>query len=498
MAIYHLNANIISRARGQSAVAAAAYRMGAVLRDERFGVTHNYVGKRGVTHSELMAPRHAPPWALEREALWNRVEACELRKDSQLARLLEVGLPIELDADERAALMRDFVAQEFVAEGMIADFAIRGSEANPHAHVLLTLRRVTASGFGPKERRWNGKSLLLEWRSAWATLANLHLARAGHAVRIDHRTLAAQRIELTPGRRIGVGRARRDDRLLPDHLSERIAEQQRIASENGELILADPTVALRALTHQRPSFTHRELVSFLRARTHGAVQLAAVLAAVTQSGDLTPLAAVAGEERFTSRDTVEAEESLLRRCRAMAARRGHGVRPAQQGAAQGREVAVREAARRDLAYLVGDGDAKALAVTDEIKAPLLRAAHQAWAEAGWVVRGAAPSPRAAAHLQAISGIESHALSRYEEEWQRGGALQPATVLLLDGAELCGIKQLERVVAAADKARAAVVLMADTDRLRAMKVATPFRDVLQGLAPGRDTDDDSHEQYLPKR
>ena len=133
-----------------------------------------------------------------------------------------------------------------------------------------------------------------------------------------YRTLAAQRIELTPGRRIGVGRARRDDRLLPEHLSERIAEHQRIASENGELILADPTVALRALTHQRPSFTHRELVSFLRARTHGAVQLAAVLAAVTQSGDLTPLAAVAGEERFTSRDTVEAEESLLRRCRAMA------------------------------------------------------------------------------------------------------------------------------------------------------------------------------------
>ena len=89
MAIYHLTANVVSRARGQSAVAAAAYRMGATLRDQRYGVTHNYVGKRGVSHAEIIAPDGAPAWVGDRQELWNRVEARELRKDSQLARLIE-------------------------------------------------------------------------------------------------------------------------------------------------------------------------------------------------------------------------------------------------------------------------------------------------------------------------------------------------------------------------------------------------------------------------
>ncbi len=160
-------------------VAAAAYRLGAALRDERYGVTHNYVGRRGVAHSEIMAPPDVPGWARDREFLWNRVEAGESRKDSQLARLIEIGLPRELGLDENVALLRDYIETEFVSQGMIADFSVRMAGSNPHSHILLTLRRVTSAGFGPKERRWNGKTTLLQWRAAWAERANEHLARAG-------------------------------------------------------------------------------------------------------------------------------------------------------------------------------------------------------------------------------------------------------------------------------------------------------------------------------
>ena len=139
--------------------------------------------------------------------LWNRVEAAEHRWDSQLARAIEVGLPVELSHEQDVALMREYLAHEFVEHGMIADFSIRRSDPrNPHAHVLLTLRPVTALGFGPKARHWNRKSNLLEWRIAWAERANRYLAHAGHDVRIDHRTLEAQQIELAPARRIGLGR----------------------------------------------------------------------------------------------------------------------------------------------------------------------------------------------------------------------------------------------------------------------------------------------------
>jgi Ti-type conjugative transfer relaxase TraA len=479
VAIYHLTANVISRARGQSVVAAAAYRLGAALRDQRYGVTHNYVGKRGVTHSEIMAPTAAPPWAYDREALWNTVEASELRKDSQLARLIEVSLPIELAADERVALVRDYVAEEFVAKGMIADFCVRGDLSNPHAHILLTLRALTASGFGPKERRWNGKPLLIEWRCAWAERVNEHLARAGHAARIDHRTLAAQQIELMPERRIGVGRARLGRGALPTHLEQRIAEQQQIAQVNSETILEDPSVALRGLTRQRPAFTHQELVQYLRARTPNAAQFDAVLTAVSQSSELVALGSVGGQDRFTSRDLIEAQKSLLRRTASMTSRRGHGVALDQQNflAAQ---CMLNGAARQAFMCLVSEGDAKALAVSGDSKAAILAAASQAWGGQGLAVRGVAPSRRAAHSLQAVLGVKSQSIAACEEEWQPGFEMSRDTVLLLDGAEMLGLKQLEHFLAVADRARAKAVFVGDFDRLRVARAESPFRDLMRNI------------------
>ena len=479
MAIYHLTANVISRARGQSMVAAAAYRLGAALRDQRYGVTHNYVGKRGVTHSEIMAPPAAPHWAYDREALWNTVEAGELRKDSQLARLIEVSLPIELSADERVALVRDYVAEEFVAKGMIADFCIRGDLNNPHAHILLTLRALTSSGFGPKERGWNGKSVLIEWRCAWAERANEHLARAGHAARIDHRTLAAQQIELMPERRIGIGRARLGRGALPTHLEERIAEQQRIAKVNGEAILEDPSVALRALTRQRPAFTHQELVQYLRARTQNTVEFDAVLTAVSQSSELVPLGAVGGDDRFTSRDLIEAQKSLLRRSASMASRRGHGV-PLDRQNFLSAQCMLSDAARQAFMCLASEGDVKALAVTRGSKAAILAAASQAWGGQGLAVRGVAPSRRAAHSLQAVSGVGSQSFAACEEEWQADFEMSRDTVLLLDGAEMLGLKQLERFLAVADRARAKAVFVGDFDQLHAARAESPFRDLMRNI------------------
>jgi ATP-dependent exoDNAse (exonuclease V) alpha subunit len=461
-------------------VAAAAYRLGVALRDQRYGVTHNYVGKRGVTHAEIMAPAEAPHWAHDREALWNTVEASEFRKDSQLARLIEVGLPIELSPDEWVALLRDYVAEEFVAKGMIADFCIRGDPKNPHAHILLTLRALTSSGFGPKERRWNGKSVLLEWRTAWAERANEHLARAGHAARIDHRTLAAQQIELMPERRIGIGRARVGARTLPTHLEERIAEQQLIAKTNGETILEDPTVALRALTRHRPSFTHQELVQYLRARTQNEAQFDAVLAAVSQSSELVDLGAAGRSNRFTSRNMLEAEKSLLRRTASMATRRGHGVPLDRQNILSAQHL-LSGAAANAFKCLVSEGDAKALAVVSGSKGAILTAASQAWSAHGLAVRGVAPSRRAAHSLQAASGVRSQSLAACEEEWQSDIEMSRDTVLLLDGAEILGLQQLERVLAAADRARAKAVFVGDFDQIHAARTeSSPFRDLMRNI------------------
>lgn len=263
-------------------VAAAAYRAGAHLREHSTGITYDYTQKSGVEHTEILAPHQAPPWVYDRAVLWNAVDQAETRKDAQLARDLEIALPIELDHSAQIELLRDFVQHHHVTKGMIADCAIhRDNPNNPHAHVLLTLRHIGLRGFALKERSWNHPSHLIEWRAGWAHAANQHLAKAGCTVRIDHRTLRAQGLEIIPGRKIGVSLERQQSNRLPLKIAERVAEQRQIAGQNGAKIIANPSVALKALTHYNTTFTEHDIARFLHTRTDSPQQFTEAYLRVT-------------------------------------------------------------------------------------------------------------------------------------------------------------------------------------------------------------------------
>ena len=155
MAIFHFAAQVISRSDAGNAVAAAAYRAGMRLTCERTGQTFNYTRKREVTHRAILAPEGAPGWATERHQLWNQVENAETRINAQLAREVEVSLPIELSHHQQVELLHAYVQAQFVSQGMVADIALHAKVGNPHAHILLTLRDIGPQGFGAKRRDWN-------------------------------------------------------------------------------------------------------------------------------------------------------------------------------------------------------------------------------------------------------------------------------------------------------------------------------------------------------
>ena len=307
MAIYHFSVKVVARSEGKSAVAAAAYRSGTRLREHRTGILSDFSQKRGVQHTEILAPATAPAWMSDRSTLWNTVEEVEKRCDAQLARDLEIALPTELNDTAQVELLRDFVRREFVAKGMVADCAIhRDNPNNPHAHVLLTLRRIGPNGFGFKERAWNSRANLLSWRIAWAEVANDHLAKAGFSTRIDHRTLKAQGLDLIPGRKIGVGLDRQNSSRLPPRIADRVAEQRAIAAENGTNIVADPGIAIKALRHYQTTFTEHDIAKFLHTRTDGAQQFRHAFSKVTTAPDLVFLGADhEGRKRYTSRELPE-------------------------------------------------------------------------------------------------------------------------------------------------------------------------------------------------
>ena len=147
MAIYHMEAKVVSRGSGRSAVAASAYMSCSRMYNDYDGIQHDYTRKHGLIYQEVMLPPMAPPDWKDREQLWNAVEAVEKTKDSRLAREFVVALPIELDTDSNISLLRDFIQKNFVDLGMCADFAIHDTDGhNPHAHILLTVRPLNENG----------------------------------------------------------------------------------------------------------------------------------------------------------------------------------------------------------------------------------------------------------------------------------------------------------------------------------------------------------------
>lgn len=212
MAIYHLSAQVLGRGkrrnqdgsmrkRADNAVAAAAYRSGTTLTCERTEEIHQYAGRRGVAHTEIMTPEGSADWLKDRAKLWNAVERMETRKDAQVARELNMALPHEVSHAERVELVRSFVQEQFVSQGMVADIALhdpvaeKGDDSrNFHVHIMLTLRQATATGLrSVKTREWNSRGLVDVWRTAWEQHTNRVLALAGRGERVDRRTLQAQR-----------------------------------------------------------------------------------------------------------------------------------------------------------------------------------------------------------------------------------------------------------------------------------------------------------------
>ena len=200
MASYHLTAKIIGRSDGRSVVAAAAYRSAEMIDRDETGDRHDYQRKGGVISADLLVPEGAPAWALSRAKLWNAVEAKETRKNSQLAREIEVALPNELDPDEARELVLSWARDELVSRGMVADICIHdpdpvtGDQRNRHAHILCTVRDIDGEGWvRTKNLDWNDKGLLLHWRESWAKAQNAALEAHGCVDRVDHRSLADQR-----------------------------------------------------------------------------------------------------------------------------------------------------------------------------------------------------------------------------------------------------------------------------------------------------------------
>ena len=238
MALFHLHVTQVKRSAGQSVVTSAAYRAGEKLYSEYYGEVSDYTHKGGVVCTDILLPPQAPNQYQDRATLWNAVEKAERGKKAQLAYSFDIALQNEFSLEENIALARQFVSEQLVGRGMIADFAIHqpdkedGGIPNPHFHVLCPIRPIEPDGkWGCKQRRryrldedgnrimgedgkplfdavpttdWGSPETLEHWREAWAAMVNAKFEEKGLTCRIDHRSYERQGLDLLPTVHEGV------------------------------------------------------------------------------------------------------------------------------------------------------------------------------------------------------------------------------------------------------------------------------------------------------
>ncbi len=522
LAITHFTPQLISRGDGRSAVLSAAYRHCARMEHEAEARTVDYSNKRNLAHEEFLLPPNAPDWARQLiadrsvagavEVFWNKVEAFEKRADAQLAKEFIIALPVELSRDQNIALMRQFVFEQILARGQVADWAYHDELGNPHVHLMTSLRPLTETGFGPKKvavigqdgqplrtangkiqyRLWAGEKVeFLQQRSAWLDVQNQHLALAGLEIRVDGRSYAERGIDIVPTTHIGVaakamqrkggeaGRAVDLDRLAL-HAAKRTLNARRID--------ARPEIMLDMVTTEKSVFDERDVAKVIHRYIDDISTFQRLLTRVLASPEVLRLDVERVDlatgaripPKLTTREMVRVESEMVNRARYLSRASSHGVREKVMAAVFARHDRLSDEQKTAIEHVAGG--ARIAAVVGRAgagKTTMMRAAREVWEAAGYRVIGGALAGKAAEGLEKEAGIASRTLASWELSWKQGRDLPTdKTVFVLDEAGMVASKQMAGFVEAVTRAGAKLILVGDPEQLQPIDAGAAFRAIVE--------------------
>ena len=490
MAIFHVAIKNFSRGkRNPSIVAAAAYRAGEKIVEERTGEVKNYANKKGVVHSEILAPENSPAWVKDRSALWNAVDASEKRKDSRLAKEILVALPKELSLEQNIALARQYCQEQFIDKGMIADLNIHHEKSeNPHAHILLTTREISPEGFGLKNRDWNKRELVFECRKAWEDLANMHLAMAGIEQTIDSRSLKERGLDIEPKQHLGqmvhnaVENGRGDNFV-------KYADQLDIMRINGDRIIQDPTIALRIISDKQSVFTDYDIAKLANQHSGDLEQYNQVVAAIKSAENVVAL----GKDDYdnpvySTKEIIALEHKMLDHAYELNARNYHGLDKKYLDKIDNNSC-LYDSQKAAFKHMVGEGDLKVVTGFAGVgKSFVMAHAREMFEKSGYNIRGVALSAMAAENLEKESHIKSITIDKALLQWDNGkDYLSHKTILVIDEAGMVGTEKMEKLLSYVKDTGAKAIILHDTEQLGAIQAGAPSRAIAERFGQAWMTD-----------
>ncbi len=511
-------------------MAAAAYRHATKMHSEWERKDFSYASKHDVEFCEIMLPPDAPKWIREHlegrsvdgasEALWNSVEVNERNRIGQLAREVEVALPVELTVEENLDLVREFCSR-YTERGQVVDFAFHNKPGNPHVHIMTTMRPLTEDGWGqkrqavldesgepkrlpPKPGQKRGTIIreaflprdveaLKAERADWAELVNRHLALKGIEQRVDHRSHADRGFEINPTEHRGIF----GNELFKRGVSVTgIAAKDKSREENLATLMLHPEQVVRLATEQKSVIDTEDIARVVFRYAHHGEAMNAIIDKVLASPELVQLTdeaveAVTGKvlakARFTSRTLIAIESQMVERAARMQQGRGATRSKAAKSISEKRVNAAIAKASQGRGFTLSDEQSAAVhAVTDKGsfaavvglagagKSTMLEAARIAWEGQGLRVRGLALAGKAVEELAKSSGIESRTMASLQDAQSKGlDSFSAEDVVVIDEAGMAGSRQL-----AAEASGAKVVLVGDPDQLPAISAGAAFRGIVE--------------------
>lgn len=484
MAIAFARCEYKSRTTGGNAVRSASYNCRSPMADERTGERFDFRRhlKPGDIHLGVRLPEGAPVEFGDPARLWNAVEAAEKRKDAQVAREIVVALPKEGSAEDWVALTERFARKHFVAKGVAVQLDIHEPDEetpNPHAHILITTRRLMPTGFERVKARdldpevistkRGGRQVDGErWGEIWRAEQDAYFREQGLALRVDPTQAKAEK-------HLGPKRFRAPGESGPK-LDAAVTEAENAAAWR------DPGQVLEIMTRRSPTFRLRDLDRQLGRRIADPEERAAVRGAVLEHRELVevydPQSGVRAR-RYTTRSVIAEENQARRDAAGLVADRRHGVRPVAVGAALGSRPTLREDQRAALHHAVGpEGLAIIQGRAGTGKSYTLSAVAEAHAASGCEVIGLGPTNAIGRELASDPHIQRGGTLHSELWFVENGKRRwsDKTVVLVDEAGMVDTKTMGRLMAAARSAGAKVVLVGDDRQLQSVARGGLFREL----------------------
>lgn len=473
MAIAFAQVSIHSRSKGHSAIAASSYRTGSKLYDMRTGLTHDYSNRDDVIYSEILLPEGSSPEFADREFLWNQVELAENRSNSQICKDIVLALPKELSIEHQIALTKQFAATHFVQENLVADIAIHNhGDGNPHAHILITTRRLEHNKFSRhKARDLNptfAKKFIVEkdyWGERWRDFQNNYFAEHKLDLIVDPNHLISER---------------HTGRMQDEYLNYLEEENQLIRTARTEIALSNPEVFIEKIMLTHSVFTRRDIERLVFKTFHNTQHSSDYLNIVAQVLEHNTVVNLGKNERgmesYTTQEQYMREGRLLAHVEQLYLRRSYSHNNSLDFLIQ--HYRLNEEQTEALKFIASGNDISVLIGRPGVgKSYLLKPLKEHYESNNNYVLGASLSGKVAKALQSETGIASSTIASLIYRLRNNQiALTKDNVLVVDEAGMIDFSSMAYLIESVNKAGAKIILVGDPDQLKPIHKGEIFRGI----------------------